>query len=124
MVGKAAEFVYLEALDITIRRFAGAAERLSVTLAGGTLLLPRDDLMTVGWAPVARQVDRRLIDKLQDLGFPTYRTHGFGYVLRRQGSSLAQHTWQAGDGYFLQQSSEQRTGLDLGFAGFDQESPS
>ncbi|MGA1051696.1 MAG: glycosyltransferase [Ilumatobacteraceae bacterium] len=122
MVGKAAEFVYLEALDVTIRRFAAAAERLSVTLAGGTLLLARDDLVAVGWAPVARQVDRQLIDKLQDLGFPTYRTHGFGYVLRRQGSSLAQHTWQAGDGYFLRQGSDQRPGLDLGFAGFDEES--
>lgn len=122
MVGKAAEFVYLEALDLTMRRFAAAAERLSVTLAGGTLMLPRDDLVAVGWAPVAQQVDRRLIDKLQDLGLPTYRTHGFGYVLRRQGSSLAQHTWQAGDGYFLRQSSEQRAGLDLAFAGFGAES--
>lgn len=121
MVGKAAEFVYLEALDVTIRRFAAAAERLSVTLAGGTLLIPRDDLTAVGWAPVARQVDRQLIDKLQDLGLPTFRTHGFGYVLRRQGSSLAKHTWQAGDGYFLRQGSEQRPGLDLGFAGFDAE---
>ncbi len=124
MVGKAAEFVYLEALDITIRRFAAAAERLSVTLAGGTLLLPRDDLVAVGWAPVPQQVDRRLIDTLQDRGLPTYRTHGFGYVLRRQGSSLAQHTWQAGDGYFLRQGSEQRAGLDLHFAGFGEETKS
>jgi len=124
LVGKAAEFVYLEALDITIRRFAAAAERLSVTLAGGTLLLTRDDLVAVGWAPVAKQVDRQLIDTLQDRGLPTYRTHGFGYVLHRQGSSLAQHTWQAGDGYFLRQSSEQRAGLDLAFAGFETESPS
>lgn len=118
MVGKAAEFVYLEALDLTIRRFATGSERMSTTVAGGTLMLGRDDLDQVGWADAPRQVDRLLIDALEARGRPTYRIHGFGYVLRRRGAAAAQHTWLAGDDYFLRQSVDQRPGLDLEFAGF------
>ncbi len=118
MVGKAAEFVYLETLDLTIRRFATGCERMSTTVAGGTLMLTRDDLTGIGWANVPRQVDRQLIDALEARGLATYRTHGFGYVLRRRSEAMAQHTWIAGDEYFLRQASDQRPGLDLAFAGF------
>lgn len=48
LVGKGAEFVHLEASDVTIRRFAIGAERPAVTLAGGTLLLERDRLRDLG----------------------------------------------------------------------------
>ena len=123
MVAKAAEFIYLEALDLTVRRFVTGSERRSTTVAGGTLLLARSDLERVGWADAPRRVDRLLIDALEEVGQSTYRMHGFGYVLRRRGSALGQHTWQAGDSYFLKQSQEQRRGLDLAFAGFDQVGP-
>lgn len=119
LVGKAAEFVYLETLDITVRRFATGSERASTTIAGGTLLMTRDELDEVGWAEVPRQVDRRLIDALQERGRGIYRTHGFGYVLRRRSSALSAHTWLAGDDYFLRQSTGQQPGLDLAFAGFE-----
>ena len=65
LVAKAAEFIYLQNLDLTIRRFATGSERLSTTVAGGTLLLSLDDLRRVGWAPVPRQVDRRLIEAIE-----------------------------------------------------------
>ena len=119
LVGKAAEFIYLETLDLTVRRFATGGERWSTTIAGGTLLLTRSELVETGWAEVPRQVDRRLIDALQARGGGIYRTHGFGYVLRRRSKDMAAHTWAAGDEYFLRQASDQRAGLDLGFAGFE-----
>lgn len=122
LVGKAAEFVYLEAIDTTIRRFATGAERWSTTLAGGTLLAATDVVRSVGWRSIPRQVDRGLIDDLEARGYASYRTHGFGYVLRRRGGDLSGHTWRAGDAYFLGKATDQRTGLDLDFAGFDPES--
>jgi hypothetical protein len=122
MVAKAAEFVYLESLDLTVRRFATGSERFSTTVAGGTLLLTRTELQHVGWADAPRRVDRLLIDALEDRSRTVYRTHGFGYVLRRRGGALGQHTWQAGDAYFLRQSVDQRSGLDLAFAGFSEPS--
>jgi hypothetical protein len=119
LVGKAAEFVYLETLDLTVRRFAAGSERWSTTIAGGTLLLTRAELVETGWAEVPRQVDRRLIDELQTRGRRIYRSHGFGYVLRRRSADMTGHTWAAGDDYFLRQAIDQRSGLDLDFAGFE-----
>jgi hypothetical protein len=116
LVGKAAEFVYLEALDVTVRRFATGSERWSTTVGGGTLLLSTDDLRRVRWADVPRQVDRRLIDAMADQGLQCYRTHGFGYVLRRRSHELGEHTWHVDDAYFLRHSVDQRPGLDLEFA--------
>lgn len=118
LIGKAAEFVYLEQLDLTVRRFAGGGNRFSTTIAGGTLLLSADDMAHVGWADAPRRVDRLLIDGIEARGGTVFRTHGFGYILRRRGADLAQHTWAAGDEYFLGQAVEQRKGLDLDFAGF------
>ena len=118
LIGKAAEFVYLEELDLTIRRFADGGNRYSTTIAGGTLLIGADEMAAVGWADAPRRVDRLLIDGIEARGGTVYRSHGFGYILRRRGADLAQHTWAAGDEYFLGQSVEQRQGLDLDFAGF------
>jgi hypothetical protein len=121
LVGKAAEFVYLEALDVTIRRFATGREGWSTTIAGGTLMVHRVDIVDTRWAEVARRVDRRLIDDLQARGTKVFRTHGFGYVLRRRRVVLTAHTWAVDDDYFLRQVSDQRVGLDLEFAGFGAE---
>lgn len=117
LVGKAAEFVRLESTDLTVRRFAVGAETSSRTLAGGTLMFRRSTLDSAGgWAPVPRHVDKALIDAVRAVGGRVYRTHGFGYLLRRR---AGQHTWSADDGYFLQYADEVRAGLDLSFAGCD-----
>ena len=117
LVGKAAEFVRLESMDLTIRRFARGAEQYSSTLAGGTLMLRTSTLSDVGgWAAVPRHVDRRLIEAVQRSGGAVYRTHGFEYLLRRSSSG---HTWSADDEYFLGQASDVRAGLDLSFCGVD-----
>lgn len=117
LVGKAAEFVRFEQLDVTIRRFRSGAETYTRTLAGGTLLLRRSTLQRVGrWAPIPRNVDRALIDAVVADGGIVYRTHGFEYVLRRRSG---QHTWSAPDEYFLAGGIDSRSGLDLDFAGID-----
>ena len=117
LVGKAAEFVRLESMDLTIRRFARGAEQYSSTLAGGALMLRTSTLADVGgWAAVPRHVDRRLIEAVQRSGGLVYRTHGFEYLLRRSGGG---HTWSADDEYFLGQASDVRAGLDLSFCGVD-----
>ncbi len=63
LVGKAAEFVHLHALDTTVRRQDGRAENYAGVVAGGTMLISRGDLEEVGgWRPVPRSIDRGLID--------------------------------------------------------------
>ena len=117
LVGKAAEYVYLEGADRTLRRFRGGAERFGskLTLAGGAMIIARSDLdAVVGWQPVPSGVDRALMKDVVDGGGQLYRTHGRGYLLVRHARG---HTWEADDEYFLEQAVEVRDGCDLRFAG-------
>lgn len=118
LVGKAPEFVYLQASDTTVWRTPGRAEAPSVGLAGGTFLSPRDALVGVGgFPPVVRAVDHHLKTRFTATGQEVFRTHGFGFVLRRHGAG---HTWEADDQRFLAQAVRTFEGLpsvlDLGDA--------
>ncbi|RKN49089.1 glycosyltransferase [Micromonospora endolithica] len=98
LVGKGAEFVHLEAPDLTVRRQM-ASEIFTDVVAGGTMLLGRGDLEAVGgWRPVPRSVDRALLDRVLGAGGLVYRTHGFGFVYTRHADG---HTWDPGQDYFL-----------------------
>jgi hypothetical protein len=109
VVGKAAEFVFLEALGITVRRSRLNAEAYAPTVAGGTILIARGDLESVGgWRPLARSVDRGLLDRVKRDGGLTYRTHGLGFVYTRRPRG---HTWDSGLDHFLHESGPQWTGL-------------
>ena len=121
LVGKAAEFIYSELLDLTMRRFSTGADTFSTTIAGGTILTSKEVITEVlgGWPSAPRRVDRLLISEVLKAGGLCYRTHGFGYVLRRGVDPMA-HTWDQGIGYFLAASVAQRAGLDLEFAGFSE----
>ena len=117
LVGKAAEYVYLEGADRTLRRFRGGAERFGskLTLAGGAMIIARSDLDAVlGWQPVPSAVDRALMRDVVAGGGSLYRTHGRGYLLVRHARG---HTWEADDEYFLDQAIEIHDGCDLSFAG-------
>ena len=119
-VGKAAEFVYVADLDITIRRFPDGAESPSKTLAGGTLTLHRQVLRSIGGFPsVPRHVDQGLLTRLEEEGGTSFRTHGMGYLLNRHG----EHTWNIATDYFLDASFRQWRGLGLGPAGIDASTP-
>lgn len=109
LIGKAAEWVYLAEIDLTMRRFNSGAESGSATLAGGTMMMRRSDLLSVGgFRRARRHVDLGLIQDVKRLGGTTYRTHGFGYLLNRTAGG---HTWDIGVDYFLEQSTTQVRGL-------------
>ena len=99
LVGKAAEFVYLEELDITIRRMVEGSETYgNRNLASGTFLIKRTTLNTIGgWRRIRRTEDRGLIEDVVTAGGTIYRTFGHGYLLNRHGDG---HEWEVDDGYF------------------------
>ncbi len=92
LVGTADEFYYLADRDLTVQR-RHPGEFYTQWVAGGTLMLDRSLLADVGgFAPVAKHVDRHLLDALLAVGATIYRTHGLGYVLRRNSDG---HTYDA-----------------------------
>ena len=117
VVAKAAEYVYLSSLDLTLRRFGTRcrdvlhhdrrwhADADALDAAGNRWLAGRP---AAGRSPAYRGG--------RGGGSPSYRVHGVGYLLRRD-SRAGNHTWQAEDDYFLAQAVDQRPGLDLQFAG-------
>ncbi|MEU6407561.1 glycosyl transferase family 2 [Microbispora sp. NPDC046933] len=109
LVGSAAEFVYLEPLDVTIRRCIGT-ERFAPLVAGGTMLVTRAAFEAAGgFRPLARTVDGQLLQAVEAVGGRIYRTHGLGYVLRRR--SAYGHTWRQPVQSFLASFQEQWRGL-------------
>lgn len=99
LVGMPAEFVYLEPIDVTIRR-PGPTETFGSVVAGGTMMIGRDDLAAVGgWRPTRRYVDAQVLAAVTRAGGAIYRAQGLGYLLRRTSTG---HTWDPGLGYFLE----------------------
>ncbi|HEV2075958.1 MAG TPA: glycosyltransferase, partial [Thermoleophilaceae bacterium] len=109
LAGKAAEFVYLEDMDLTIRRFMGEVERPSHRLAGGGMMAGREPLRAIGgWPARSRGEDTVLIKTFRQAGRRVHRTHGYGYILNRHGRD---HTWNTFVDYFLVQSEREWRGL-------------
>jgi hypothetical protein len=99
VVGKAAEFVHVEARQVTVRRSGSGPYRYGRFVAGGTMMLARADLEAVGgWRPVARSVDRALLDRVHRAGGSAYRTWSWGYTYVR---GAAGHTWTVDEEHFL-----------------------
>jgi len=110
VVGTAAEFFYLEPLDVTIRRTDYKSEVWSDHVAGGTILLGRDTLAEAGgFQPLPKGVDSALLKTIHGAGGRIYRTHGLGYMLRRSGA--AEHTWQLPLAHFLRVATNQWRGF-------------
>jgi hypothetical protein len=109
LVGKAAEFVYLEELDITIRRMVEGSETYgNRNLASGTFFIKRTTLNTIGgWRRIRIKEDRRLIDDVAAAGGIIYRTFGHGYLLNRH---VGGHLWEVDDGYFQSRAGEKAEG--------------
>jgi hypothetical protein len=109
MVGKGAEFVYLEDARVTVRRWSGKPEWDDTMVAGGTMLIDKADLEELGgWRPVARSVDRGLLDRVNRAGATVYRTHPLGYLYHRRPQG---HTWDPGTEFFLQNTRQRWDGL-------------
>ncbi len=116
LVGKGVEFVYLAASDRTVHWHRGSGESYQTsTLAGGALLITRDELARVGgWARVPRGVDQALIEAVVQARGCIYRTHGTGFMLVRHGG---RHTWDASDDYFLARADKVSAGWNPALAG-------
>ena len=119
LVGKSAEYVYLQGSGRTVRDSyrQGFSEQYVPfpVVSGGVLIIARHDLETAGgWRRVPRQVDNALAQDVSALGGRVYWTHGAGYMRVRHGG---EHTWDVDDSHFLGRASEVRDGCDLGFAG-------
>ena len=109
LVGKGAEFVYLQWIDLTMRRFMGDGESGHPRLAGGSMMARKGPLKAIGgWPSRSRGEDTHLVRNFKDSGRKTYRTHGFGYILNRHGQD---HTWNTYVDYFLIQSQREWRGL-------------
>ena len=121
LVGKGVETIYLQGRDQTVERDATSAETYSRNIAGGTLLVSRKDLKTIGdWRGVPPYVDKTLIDDVVQQGGIVYRTHGRGYVLIRHG---AKHSWRASDQYFIDGATAVHSGWHGLLSGMDEPAP-
>lgn len=91
LTGMPPEFHYVAAVDRTVKR-GHPSEIYAGVVAGGTMLVDRSALREVGgFRSVRKYVDRQLLTAIIAAGGEVYRTHGFGYVLRRNTSG---HTWE------------------------------
>ncbi|MFL3018625.1 MAG: glycosyltransferase [Acidimicrobiales bacterium] len=110
LVGKGSEFVYLEEENLTIRRDLGNSEVESRTIGGGAMLVKAETYREIsGWRELSRGVDVALIDDVVSNGGRVWRTHPFGYLLRR---TKNRHTWKVDDKYFLRHADQQWEGFD------------
>jgi hypothetical protein len=112
LVGKAAEFVYLEDIDVLIRQLTRDVE---TRLAGGGMMFRREPLREVGgWPSLSRAEDLAIVRRFEENGRAIHRTHPHGYILNRHGRD---HTWRPYVDYFLFRSGRQWRGLRLDQAG-------
>ena len=113
LVGKGLEYVYLADADRTLHRCAGGGESFQTAgadIAGGALLMSRQDLESVGgWRRIDRHVDLALRKDVVAAGGRIYRTHGAGFMMVRQ-RDRAWHTWKADDGRFLAEAERDAAG--------------
>ena len=119
LVGKSAEYVYLERIDKTVRdrqrqKFSESYIPF-IGVSGGVLMISRHNLEEAGgWRRVPRRVDIALAQDVAALGGRIYWTHGAGYLRVRHGD---EHTWTVDDSHFLGRASDVRDGCDLAFSG-------
>ena len=113
VVGRAMNYVFLEPLSITVRRFAPtgtqAVELWSDWVCGGTILVKRKVAESVGWfGKGTTAVDRFLLSGVTKKGGKIWRTFGAGYIYRR---TFTFHTYVTNYSKYLNNANEQRVGL-------------
>lgn len=113
VVGRAMNYVYLEPLDITVRRFSRsgtqAVELFSDWVCGGTILAQRPAAEAAGWfGEGTTAVDRFILSGITQNGGKIWRTFGAGYIYRR---SFTFHTYITNYSKYLISSREQVVGV-------------
>ena len=113
VVGRAMNYVYLEPLDITVRRFSRngtqSVELFSDWVCGGTILAQRPAAEAAGWfGEGTTAVDRFILGGITQNGGKIWRTFGAGYIYRR---SFTFHTYVTNYSKYLKASREQVVGI-------------
>ncbi len=113
VVGRAMNYIYLEPLQITVRRFSPngtqAVELWSDWVCGGTILARRDKAEAAGWfGDGFTAVDRFLLSAITNNGGKIWRTFGAGYIYRR---TFTFHTYVTNYSKYLNGANEQVVGL-------------
>lgn len=113
VVGRAMNYVYLEPLSLTVRRFSPtgiqAVELWTDWVCGGTILVKRAAAKAAGWfGKGTTAVDRYLLSHVTENGGKIYRTFGAGYIYRR---TFTFHTYVTNYSKYLNNANEQRVGV-------------
>ena len=116
VVGRAMNYIYLEPIDLTVRRFAGVGvsdvELFSDWICGGTILVTRSAGEKADWfGSGTTAVDTHLLSRITSNGGKIYRTFGAGYIYRRRSG---QHTYATNYGKYLNGIEDQWVGLVRG----------
>lgn len=112
-VGRAMNFVYIEALDLTVRRVTSQGISMANVWAdwvcGGTILAKRSSAESAGWFGEGKSaVDTFILQGIKTNGGKIWRTYGAGYIYRR---SIAAQTYATNYSKYLRANAEQRVGI-------------
>jgi hypothetical protein len=99
VVGKQAHYMYLEAQDATVLRFAEREHRYTDFVMGPTIVARRDVVQAVRFPALAKGEDTALLAGVLDGGARVYSADRFNFVQVR--SSGGQHTWTVTDAELL-----------------------
>jgi hypothetical protein len=113
VVGRAMNYIYLEPIDMTIRRAHGSGvtqfELFSDWVCGGTIMVERSAAEKAGWFGTGTTaVDTFLLNGVKRNGGKIWRTFGAGYVYRRR---QGDHTYNTNFAKYLNGSAEQWVGI-------------
>lgn len=113
VVGRAMNYVYLEPLQLTVRRFSSsgtqAVELWSDWVCGGTIFVRRDKAEAAQWfGDGFTAVDRFLLSGVSAQGGKIWRTFGAGYIYRR---TFTFHTYVTNYSKYLNAANDQVVGI-------------
>ena len=113
VVGRAMNYIYLEGIDLTVRRLhkigVSAVELWSDWVCGGTILVKSSIGKQSGWFGEGKSgVDHFLLTSVRKNGGKIWRTYGAGYIYFR---SVSNHTYATDYSKYLKSSTEQHVGI-------------
>jgi len=100
VVGKWAHYAHLRGTGANLLRFPHAEHRYVRLVQGGTIVIPRETIATIGFADLPRQVDTTLLERVADDGGRVYSADRFNFVSVRD-SEDGGHTWTISDQQLL-----------------------
>jgi hypothetical protein len=113
IVGRAMNYIYLEPLNITVRKFSRGSmqtvEHYSDWICGGTILAKSTTAQTAGWfGSGISAVDHYLLSGVTNNGGKIWRTFGAGYIYRR---GFIPHTYVTNYSKYLNNINEKTVGI-------------